>query len=79
MFDPIVDFDFVDRRKHSCSLTREIVKQSIAYCGVDSFIFAGLEHFDNVVLVWLLRFNVDTREFGRELGVADVRVIIRFD
>ncbi len=58
---------------------RDIVKQSVAYCGVDSVIIAGLKHFNNVVLVWLLRFNVDTRELGQELGVADVRVIIRFN
>jgi hypothetical protein len=29
-------------------------------------------------LMRLLRFNVDTREFGWVLGLADVRVIIRF-
>ncbi len=70
LFDSVVDFDFVDRREHSCNVTREIVKGGVAHGGTNTFIVAGLKHFDDVLIVWLLGFKVDAREFSRELGVA---------
>jgi hypothetical protein len=70
LFDPVVDFDFIDRYEHSCSVAREIIDGGIVYGDINTFIVAGLENFDNVVIVWLLGFEVDAGEFGRELGVA---------
>ncbi len=61
---------FVDCREHSCSVARDIIEGGVAYGGINTFIFAGLEHIDNVVMVWLLGFKVDAGEFSRELGVA---------
>jgi hypothetical protein len=51
LFDPGVDFDFVDRHEHSCSVARVIIKGGIAYGGVDMFILAGCEYFDDMVMV----------------------------
>ncbi len=70
LFDPVVHFNIIDRHEHSCSVAREIIEGGVAYGGINTFIFAGLKHFNNVVTVWLLGFEVDAREFGRELGVA---------
>jgi hypothetical protein len=69
-FDPVIEFNIVDRREHSCSVAWEIIEGDIAYGGVYTFIVTGLKHFNDVVIVWLLGFEVDARELGRELGVA---------
>ena len=70
LFDLVVNFDIFDCREHSCSVARDIVKGGIVYGSIDMFIIAGLKHFDDMVMVWLLEFEVDAGEFGRELGVA---------
>jgi hypothetical protein len=70
LFDPVVDFGFLDRCEHSCNVARKIMEEGVAYGGIDEFIVSGLEHFDDVVMVWLLGFKVDAGEFSRELGVA---------
>jgi hypothetical protein len=70
LFDPVVDFDIVNLREHSCSVARAIIEGGVAYGSIDTFIIAGLEHFDDVVMVWLLGFEVDAKEFGKELRVA---------
>jgi hypothetical protein len=74
LFDPVINFDILNRHEHSCSVAREIIKGGIAYGGIYMFIVAGLEHFDNMVMVQLLGFEVNAREFGRELGVA-IRIL----
>ena len=60
---------FLNRAQYQVILAT-VIKGGIVYGNLDKFIIAGLERFNDVVMVWLLGFEVDAGEFGRELGVA---------
>jgi hypothetical protein len=44
------------------------------HCVAYTFVFAVVDDFDDVVVVWLLQFKVDTRKFGRDVGMGNVRL-----
>jgi hypothetical protein len=51
LFDPVIDFDIVDCREHSCSVAREIIEGGIAYGGINRFMVSGLEHLNELMIV----------------------------
>jgi hypothetical protein len=42
-------------------------------CSIDTFIFALFNNFDNLVVLRLLRFKVNTWEFGGNIGVGNIQ------
>jgi hypothetical protein len=47
---PVVDLDLVNRRGHSCGLVWAVVKRCVALRGVNMFVFAFLNDFNNLVM-----------------------------
>ncbi len=70
LFDQVINFNILDCHEHSCSVAKEIIAGGVAYGSINTFIVTSLEHFNNMVMVRLLGFEVNAREFGRELRVA---------
>jgi hypothetical protein len=50
---PVVDLDHVDCSGHSCRFAWEVVQGYVALCGVNMFIFAFLNDFDDLVVTGL--------------------------
>ncbi len=50
---PVVDLDLVYRGGHSCRFAWEVVQGCVALCGINMFIFAFLNDFDNLVVTGL--------------------------
>ncbi len=42
-------------------------------CSIDTFLFALFNKFDNLVVLRLLRFKVNTRELGGNIGVSNIQ------
>ena len=51
---PVVNLDLVDRCGHSCRLVWEVIQGCIALRSVNTFVFAFLNDFDNLVVTGLL-------------------------
>ncbi len=65
---------FVNGSRHFCSLVGEVIKGCIALHSIHTFVFAVVDDFDNVVMVWLLQFKVNTGKYGRDVGMGNVRL-----
>jgi hypothetical protein len=64
---------FVDGGRHTCILLGEAIKGCIVLHSVDTFVFALFNNFYHLVVLRLLQFKVDTREFGRNIEVGNIR------
>jgi hypothetical protein len=52
----------------------EVIKGCIALRSIYTFVFTAVNDFDNVVVVWLLRFKVDTRKFGGDVRMGNIQI-----
>ncbi len=50
---PVVDLDLIYRGGHSCRFVWEVVQGCIALRGVNTFVFAFLNDFDDLVVTGL--------------------------
>ncbi len=65
--------NFVDSGGHSCILLGEVIEGCIALHSVGTFVFAFFDNFNHLVVLRLLRFKVDTGEFGRDIGMCNIQ------
>jgi hypothetical protein len=63
---------FINSIRHSCSLVGEVIEGCIALRSICTSVFAAINDFDNVVMVWMFRFKVNTGKFGRDVGMGNV-------
>jgi hypothetical protein len=73
IFREIECVDFIDGGRNSCILLGEVIEGCIAVHSVDTFVFALFNNVDHLVVLRLLRFKFDTREFGRNIGVGNIQ------
>jgi hypothetical protein len=66
--------NFVNSSRHSCSLVGKVIGGCIALRSIYMFVFAVFNDFDNMVVVMLLQFKVNTRKFGRNVGMGNVQL-----
>ena len=68
----VLDVNFVDCGGHSSRLAREVVQGCVLLCGIDAFVVALFDDFDNLVVVGLFGLQVYAREFCWDVRVCDV-------
>jgi hypothetical protein len=65
--------NFVNGGGHSCILLGEVIKGCILLRSVDTFFFAFFDNFNHLVVLRLLRFKVNTGEFGVDIGMCNIQ------